>query len=473
MKTWKRILIMLMLLGLVGCAAVTPEESVLPDASTEATDSTAAPAEQGDAEPITITICSQASDAWLGYLEGDIADRLLEQMNIRIYIDPDIMGVLESDIAIWDSSVASYQEMLCERVADGDILNWADNGLLEQYGAQMAEQLADAFAEGRSYFGLSGDEDAVYGFLDRIAAQPLTAYYTWDIRADIYAQTEQTACNTLEDLTQILEAMQTVAREQDESVYAVSLPWPDTEGVCQPAEMLLAAYYGKQLEGAVVYDPATGSVSSVLEEDGAYIAVLQWLNTLYRKGLLDPDSYGQDWNDLVQKTKDGKVLFSVLYSTGSALTLQEGQWESLIPSESVIMLYEEEAYRKVWVINADTEYPEKCIELINWLVTAEDADALAEDLMVNTYIWQEETEISQKTTEIMESYRYVLHDDTAALDDTPDQWDAVCQVLREGSAAAVYAESEEAFWQAIAQLEADAAEAGYDACLAYAKDSLR
>jgi multiple sugar transport system substrate-binding protein/putative aldouronate transport system substrate-binding protein len=144
------------------------------------------------------------------------------------------------------------------------------------------------------------------------------------------------------------------------------------------------AYYGYDELGFGLYDPNTGDYYDCLKinDDGSYgpyLEALQFYNKLYQKGLLDPDSMTATWDTMSEKVQAGGTFFSIFNYAGDSLYntddhLAEGKMMyPLTPNDATPIVYGMSTLgsNRLWCIGAKTEYPELCMEIINWLCTPE------------------------------------------------------------------------------------------------------
>lgn len=206
-------------------------------------------------------------------------------------------------------------------------------------------------------------------------------FYTWDIRWDLYEQLGHPEVNDLQDMVTLFEQMKEICPTDDSGkpTYAMSL-WPDWDGsYVMYVSSMATAYYGYVGMGLGHYDPSTGEYYYALDADSPYIEMLQFFNTLYRKGLLDPDSMTQTYDKMIEKVRNGGIFFSIFDYAGSAAyntdehIAEDKIMRSLTPKEASPLTYGMSVYgsNRVWSIGAKTQYPELCMEIINWLSTPE------------------------------------------------------------------------------------------------------
>lgn len=337
-------------------------------------------------ETVTITIYSQVAN-YSGEQKGWMADVLLDKFNVVVNIENDstlLTTMLQtgefSDIVIWGSQSEDYDTA----VESGYLLNWNKDNLLSTYGSYMEENMADALAANAEY-----NNGTVYGFTGTIALEGSSnsdgLFYTWDTRWDLYEEIGMPDINDLDDYMEMMKAFKEIepTDENGNPTYALSM-WTSWDGnMVMYVKAFATAYYGYDEWGVGLYDLSDGTVYGALDEsEGApYYTVLKWMNELYREGLIDPNSASQEYDQYSEKMKAGGAFFSIFKYAGQDIYntsehLEENQMMmSLIPNDATPLIYEISTSGTGYdfTISATTEYPELCMEIIDWLSTPEGA----------------------------------------------------------------------------------------------------
>ncbi len=373
-----------MALSTGACSKKPPEM-----ASTEANGTGGADASQGATqeiekpnETVTLTVFSQLAN-YSGIQEGWFAQLMLEKFNVKLNIVPDLNGAYDTrmaegdlgDIVIFGSASDDY----LDAVEAGMLLDWDKYGLLDKYGTYIRDNMGPAL---QKVADISGG--VKYGFGHGVATSAedhSNFFYTWDIRWDLYKELGYPEANTLDDMIQIFRDMKALCPtdESGNPTYAASL-WPDWDGnmVMYP-KATVTAFWGYDELGFGFYDSNTGKYIDCLEPNGPYIQTLKFFNTLYREGLLDPNSMTQTYDNATNKLLVGGVFWSIFDYAGSsvynnAAHQEEGKMMlSYVPKEASPICYGMEVMgsNRLWTIGSKTEYPELCMQIINWLCTPE------------------------------------------------------------------------------------------------------
>lgn len=341
----------------------------------------------GNSDLITLTVYSQRAN-YSGEMQGWFAKVLEERFGVKFIIIPDGDGVYETrmengdlgDIIIWGADDTSYQQA----VAAGLLLDWEEDNLLQEYGPYMWEHMQDAFEKNKVISSSDGNTDTIYGFAAGMAASSQSHdsfLYTWDIRWDLYEQLGHPEVKDLDDLMEVLEDMQEIYPKDDKGndVYAMSI-WPDWDGnMVMYVKAMATAYYGYDEFGFGHYNVTNGEFYDCLSEGSPYLEMLAWFNQLYRRGLLDPDSMTQGYDEMIAKVRNGGVLFSIFNYAGNLAFNKQEHYDAnqimmtLKPEKATPIVYglSTMGANQPWSIGAKTQYPELCMEIIDWLCTPE------------------------------------------------------------------------------------------------------
>lgn len=392
-------------LSLVACGSTTTFQSVddAVDAADEADDADDADeADEADAEDtevsedeyaelladiipeetVTLDVYDQLAN-YSGEQIGWFGQVMLEKFNVILNIIPENDGVYETrmesgnlgDIVIWGNDGDEY----LQAVEKGLLYDWNEDDLLSEYGPYIEENMPYALEKNAN---LSGG--TVYGFGFDVSVdsdQRQGAMYTWDLRWDLYKALGYPEINDLDDMVEVLAQMKEICPTDDngKSTYGVSL-FNDWDGdMVMFVKSTASAYYGYDEFGFGLYDPEEQVYHDCLEENGPYLTALKFYNTLYQRGLLDPDSQTQKYDGMVEDYQNGTAFLNVFNFLGSSLYNSEAHAEDgkamypCPPAEATPLIYGQSVYggNRPWTIGAKTEYPELCMAILNWLSTPE------------------------------------------------------------------------------------------------------
>ncbi len=338
---------------------------------------------KGRGETVTLTIYSQTAN-YTGEQVGWFAKALLDEFNVKVNIVNDADGVfvtrMESgslgDIVVFGQDSGDY----LEAIDKGMLLDWNEDDLLADYGPYIKENMAKALEKNA---GISPDKTTVYGFGHAVATSAedhQSYFYHPDIRWDLYRDLGYPEVNTLEDYIDVLAQMKELCPTSDSGheTYGVSL-FDDWDGNMVMFVKATGALYGYDEFGTGLYEVETQTWQDCLQEGGFYLRSLKFYNQLFQKGLLDPDSMTQGWDGAQEDYTGGVSFFSIFdYLGGDQYNtpehLAEGKAMYALPAaDQKTLTYGLNVYggNRVWTIGANTQYPELCMEIINWLSTPE------------------------------------------------------------------------------------------------------
>ena len=366
----KRILSLVLTLALLASVAVIP-----------------AMAEDTYREPITLKMFSGLAN-FAGDQGGWFAKELKDRFNVTLNIVS-----TNVDGNAWTSALA--QGDLGDIVCLGDLgdqfvealnadllLDWSDIDLSAY--PNINAYLGDAIQK-VSDFAAEKGHDGKYGFTYAVAmedgawAELTDPTYALQIRFDAWEKAGKPELKTLEDLPAFLKALQTAVpkTESGENVYAYG-GFPDWEDCVMKFTWDLMTYYGYQEYDFMGVNYATRDVVNPLEEGSLYYRALKVNNQLDREKLFDPESISQNFDTYSQKLSSGRYLMAMWgwiignYNSAEKAANKDGFVTFLIEDSAPAMQTLSKAgSNRMWAIGADTEYPERVLEILDWLCSEE------------------------------------------------------------------------------------------------------
>jgi len=332
-------------------------------------------------EPITLTVYSQLAN-YSGEQIGWFGQVMLEKFNVKLHIVNDEDGVfvtrMESghlgDIVIFGDDGEEY----LQAIENGMLLDWNEDNLLDEYGSYIKENMAKALEKNAK---ISGGK--VYGFGHGVASNATdheSFFYHPDIRWDLYKQLGYPQVNTLEDLIDVLAEMKKICPTSDtgKETYGVSL-FNDWDGDMVMFVKATGALYGYDEFGVGLYDVENQTWQGCLEKGGMYLRCLAFYNKLFQRGLLDPDSLTQKYEGAEEDYQDGVAFWnifnfmaSIQYNTEEHIAQGKAMYPLALGDQKTLT-YGLNVFggNRVWTIGSTTQYPELCMQIINWLATPE------------------------------------------------------------------------------------------------------
>ena len=341
----------------------------------------------GTTDPINITIYSQLAN-YSGELTGWFAELMKQKYNVVMTIIPDSDGTFDTrmesgdlgDIVVFGSTGNQYQRA----ATSGMLFDWNEDDILSDYGPYVKAHMPYALENNANLNNSIGAGDVVYGFGHNVATSTEdheAFFYTMDLRWDLYKELGYPEVNTIDDLYNLFVSMKEICPtdEAGNETYAVSM-WPDWDGnMVMYVKAFATCYWGYDEMGFGLYDVETGKYHDALEPDGPYLKSLKFFNKLYQAGLVDPNSITQKYDKMSEKAQNGGIFFSIFDYAGSALynsedhlTAGKGMYP-MVPKDASPLCYGMNVMggNRVWTIGANTEYPELCMAIINYLTTPE------------------------------------------------------------------------------------------------------
>ena len=332
---------------------------------------------------VTLDVYDQLAN-YSGEQIGWFAKVIKDKFNVKLNIIPDADGVYDTrmesgnlgDLVIWGSDGDKYQQA----VDKGMLYDWNEDDLLTDYGPYIKANMQKALDKNKSI----NKDGKTYGFGHDVGSSETdlqSFMYTWDLRYDLYEKIGSPEIKDLDGLVDVLAQMQKACPKDDNGnqTYGMSL-FKDWDGdMVMFVKSLATAYYGYDEFGFGLYDPTEQKYYPALEENGPYLTCLKFYNKLYQKGLLDPDSQTQGYNGMMEDYQNGTAflnifnfLGSAMYNSDTHLKAGEGMFP-VKPTDAKPLVYGQNVYggNRIWSIGANTEYPELCMAIINWLATPE------------------------------------------------------------------------------------------------------
>lgn len=334
-------------------------------------------------ETVTLDVYSQLSD-YQGEQQGWFAQILLDKFNVKLnftfdgsedFYDRQAKNGSLGDIVIWGTDSDQYHSA----IENGFLLDWEQDGLLDEYGAYMQEHMGKALEKNRKnsgghIYGVGYDvaaESGEYGDFD----------YHPDIRWDLYEKIGKPKVKELEDYIEVLKQMKEICPVSDsgKETYGVSL-FHDWDGdMMMFAKSACTNFFGRDEFGVGLYDVSDGSFEGCLQKGGCYERILRFYNKLYQNGLLDPESRTQGYGGCVEDYQDGAAFFCIFgwlaapqYNTVNH-TADGKMMLPLAAQNQNTLVYglNENGGNRLWTIGAKTKYPQLVMAVMNWLWTPE------------------------------------------------------------------------------------------------------
>jgi len=335
-------------------------------------------------QTVTLDVYSQLAN-YSGLQTGWFADIILKKFNVKINVIPETGGAYQTrmesgnlgDIVVWGADGDQYQKA-CK---GGMLYDWEQDKLVSTWAPYINANMKLALQKNK--YIVSPDKK-LHGFGHAVSTSSKDMqqfFYTWDLRYDLYEKLGKPKIEDLNDYIDLLAKMKEICPTDDNgnTTYGVSL-FNDWDGdMVMFVKSTATAYYGYDEFYTGLYDPETGKFHGALEENGPYLTALKFYNTLFQKGLVDPDSLTQKSSGQSEDYQNGTAFWNIFNWMGSGTYnnerhIAEGKaMYPVAPAKSRPIVYGQNVYggERVWSIGAQTAYPELCMAIINWLATPE------------------------------------------------------------------------------------------------------
>ncbi len=338
-------------------------------------------------EPITLTVFSQLAN-FGGEQPGWFAKEVKDRFNITLKfissnVDPNaftagISAEELGDIICWGDTGSHFTTALkAELIMNLDEVDLTPYENLNKYFGEAMQKIRDvAAAEG--YEGNYGWAYAVAAE-DGAWAELTDPTYALQVRYDAWEKAGKPALTSLEDFPTFFKALQDAVpvNEDGETVYAYG-GFGDWEDCVMKFTWDLMTFYGYKEADFLGVNYATGEVVNPLEEGSLYYRALKVNNQLHRAGLFDPESVSQNFDTYSTKLSNGRYLvtlwgwitgnFNNAERAANKIGYQTFFIEDSAPQQLTIATA---GSNRAWSIGANCQYPERALELIEWLCTEE------------------------------------------------------------------------------------------------------
>ncbi len=294
---------------------------------------------EGEA-PITITVYDAAAN-YHGIQKGWFAKVVKDRFNIELdIIAPQVAG----------------QEVYATRAEEGDLgdivvvdksefPNIVKAGLVREINEITGCENLMRFKDQIDHYNkeLTGEEGKYYGIPSEMtdtSPSTLTDDVVPDspmIRWDLYKAVGTPEIKTLDDFVDVLEKIHEVHKttEDGDPCYSVTLwaDWDNNDDMSGPANVThITTWYGEKMKRSALLKADGETFTKVYDREGAYYKATKFLNNLYQRGLVDPDSGSQDWNSVMNKWINGQA--DLIWYTWSVGFTHNNQDQAGVPLKS-------------------------------------------------------------------------------------------------------------------------------------------
>lgn len=344
---------------------------------------------------ITVDVYSMLAN-YAGIQTGWFGKIVKDKFNMELNIIPTDDGIYATraasgdlgDLILFGNNGAEYTDSIAGRL----LMPWSEE-FIQENAPYVWENMQDALNHNKKTFG---GGQLIFGFGHDIAlnkGDSAGLMYHPDLRFDLFSGLSEDLrdLDTLEDYLPALKAMQDAERTATSAndIYGLSL-FSDWDGSSVMFVKALAALYGLEEFGFSFFDYSDNSVKPLLPTTNVtitseninnymYLRCLKFYYEANKLGILNPNSNTQGYNQVNEQYQNGKTLFGLFtwlgrdqYNTDARLA--DGKGMFIVPvndSKTLINGMSTKGGDRAWAIGAECKYPERVMELINWLSTPE------------------------------------------------------------------------------------------------------
>lgn len=283
----------------------------------------------------------------------------------------------------------------------GDLIIMDKNTFKECVGAGLIKDIGDKLPELENLkpyklqidtfnTNLGAAEGVYYGIPDQMtdtSPVSLTAemvYSSPQVRWDLYKAAGSPKVENLDGLLDLLAKIHEIhpTNEAGDPAYPISL-WPDwdnNDNMSGPANVVqLTTWYGDKVKGAAILKP-DNTFTKITDKTAGYYTITKFINKAYQMGLVDPESFEQDWNSVCSKISAGQIdLIWYNWEIGfwnSQERMNNGTAFQVIPLEDGLFYADADSYygsTRAWGVGSKVEGEkyDRVMELIDWLASPE------------------------------------------------------------------------------------------------------
>lgn len=253
-------------------------------------------------------------------------------------------------------------------------------------GKDILVNYGDAVEETNKNTGLS--EEGMFAFPNSVSSHPATEAsegleptFGPYIRWDYYKELGYPEMKNLNDLLDVLEQMQALARETEGSddIYAVSL-FKDWDDNMMNNAKQIACMYGYDEVGFNLLSADGTETQGIIDDDSMYIKALNFFYEANKRGLVDPDSTTQNYDTWTAKYASGNVLYcpwpwvgQSMYNTTENTSVGKGFMFAPVEDMKIFSYGNcpEGNSTQVICIGSNAEDPQRMADFIDWLYSPE------------------------------------------------------------------------------------------------------
>ena len=306
------LLALVMVLAMAACTQEKPEQTN-PGTEPNKTPEQTTPATTEKKDPVTITVYPLNANLTSGPVEGWLGQWLLENYNVILEVWA--FSDEKANALIAGSELPDI--MYLNNKTDFKVLE--ESGLfldLDPYLEKMPHVMENPKIQTALEYTRQYVTNGTLSFMPlRIGTNSTAADTERDaikLNWAIYEEIGAPEMETWEDLVDVLKQMQAAhpTAPDGSPMYAMHLfnNMDTTYFYAMYSWLCINGYYYSEMPYFLASDAVDGNYEYILDEDGVYKEGLKFFNTLYREGLLDPDSITTDRTTQHKKIEAGGAL---------------------------------------------------------------------------------------------------------------------------------------------------------------------
>ena len=263
----------------------------------------------------TLDVYSESSNN-TGMITGWYAKILKDKFNVKVNIiglngNPAVFYTRAASHNLGDICIINDAARFTEAIKDGLLVNM--NSLTSKYGTYVTKNYSKAINYVKSAYG---GGSALYGITASVSKKPATEsadlgdintgnYMLWSA----YKKAGMPKINSLDDLVNVVAKMQKARPKSDtgHKTYGWS-PFKDWDGSACTCPGAYTGIYGYDQLGFNLVSANGQKLQSIFTKGGLYYNALKLYFHANQKGLLDPDSYSQNYSSMAAKYTTGQTL---------------------------------------------------------------------------------------------------------------------------------------------------------------------
>lgn len=236
---------------------------------------------------------------------------------------------------------------------------------------------------------LSGGKNKIFILPTVIGTQDFINYSP-QLRWDLYQKLGSPKIATLEDYLPVLKKMQDMnpVNDKGQKVYGVSIFGDWDSNNMALASFLIPLYgYDNEYVNPLVETKVDGSEApkSIFDDNSLYKRALKFYYKANQMGILDPDSLTQKWDNVSEKYKAGRILFSPWdWASGSYNTIDHASadkptgYDAVWADDFKLPISPDQTVGRSWslAIGASTKNKDAALKFLDYFYSVDGQDML-------------------------------------------------------------------------------------------------